>query len=250
MNIVAFVPARGQSKSILRKNIKLLGDKPLIAYSIEKAFQADIQRVIVDTEDSEIAQIAKEYGAEVMDRPNSLAKDTTSMFEVLQAEIPRIRPEPDIVLLLQPTSPFRSKVHIKLALSMLSSNLDKYDSVVSVERVPEKYNPAVVIIGTPMGKKMVMGKLGFVQNLKAMFTGKTWSEPSLSGVPISQRITRRQDHPEAWVPTGSIYLFKTENLKKGSIYGDRVMLIEAESSVNINSIEDWEQAEEYLKNAK
>ena len=70
-----------------------------------------------------------------------------------------------------------------------------------------------------------------------------------SGSPVSQRIIRRQDHPEAFVPTGSIYLFKTDNLiKYGSMYGKRVMILETESEININSSKDWEQAELWLTN--
>jgi CMP-N-acetylneuraminic acid synthetase len=87
-------------------------------------------------------------------------------------------------------------------------------------------------------KKMVLGRI------------KSWfKKPKLilSGVPISQRITRRQEFPEAWIPTGSIYLFKTSNLKKGSIYGDNIMLMETESEININSLEDWNKAEELCK---
>lgn len=227
-NIVAFIPARGGSKSIPRKNIKLLGGKPLIAYSIETAIQAGIGRVIVSTEDEEIATISREYGAEVMfvsleeAKERGIHQDTSSMFQVLKSEIPRIDPLPELVLLLQPTSPFRKKLYITTALSMLSAKLIEYDSVISVERVPEKYNPAQVIISTPLGKRMA------------------------SGSPISNRITMRQRFPEAWIPTGSIYLFKTENLKKGSLYGEDVMLLETEPELNINCVEDWEKAEELL----
>lgn len=248
-NIVVFIPARSGSKSILDKNIKMLGDKPLMAYTIQAAFNAGIQRVIVDTDSEEYARIAKEWGAEVMIRASILAKDNTSMFEVLRTEVPKITPAPDLVLLLQPTSPFRNKNHILLAIEYLCANLEKYDSLVSVEKVPEKYNPAVVIIQTPNGKGMIMGKLKtWKGKLIAKFIGKTWTKPSLSGVPIVDRITKRQENPEAWVPTGSIYLFKTSNLKEGGIYGKEIMLLETDGSININSQEDWDLAEEYLKN--
>jgi len=243
MNIVAFIPARGGSKGIPHKNIKLLGNKPLLSYSIESAFMAGLSRVIVNTDDSEIADIAKQYGAEVMYVPPLIAKqrgihqDKSSMYEVLKSEVPRIKPAPDLVLLLQPTTPFRKTSHINIASSMLSKNLENYDSIISVEKVPDKYNPAVVIVDGISGKKMAIGKI------KSWF-GKT--ENVLSGVPISQRITRRQDNPQAWIPTGSIYLFKAENLKKGSIYGERVMLLETESTINLNSQEDWDLAEKWI----
>lgn len=249
LNIVAFIPCRSGSKSIPDKNIKELGGKPLIAYSIESAISAGIKKIIVSTDSEEYARIAKQWGAEVMMRPLSLAKDNTSMLELLRYEIARITPKPDLVLLLQPTSPFRSRVKTLLAIEYLSANLDKFDSLVAVEKVPEKYNPAVVIIQTPTGKGMVMGKLKtWKEKIISKFTGKTWTKPSLSGVPISHRITQRQENPLAWIPTGSIYLFKTENLQGGSIYGKEIMLLETEPSININDQKDWDNAEDYLKN--
>lgn len=251
-NIVAFIPARGGSKSIPKKNIKLLGGKPLIAYSIQSAIQAGL-RTIVNTDSEEIASIAKEYGAEVMMRPSSIAEDKTSMFEVLQKEIPKISPKPDLVLLLQPTSPFRGSVHVKHAISYMTNSYENFDSLVTVEQVPEKYNPAQVIIGTQTGKGMVLGKLlprtPKQWLLDWFFNNPKYTKPSLSGVPIASRLTRRQDFPEAWIPTGSMYVIKSSNLDKGSMYGDRVLLYESESSININEPSDWDLAEAEIKNA-
>lgn len=247
-NIVAFIPARGGSKSIPKKNIKLLGDKPLIAYSIQSAIKLGL-RTIVNTDSEEIAKVAKDYGAEVMMRPTSLAGDKTSMFEVLKNEVPKISPIPELVLLLQPTSPLRGSVHLKHAISYAVNSLENYDSLVAVEQVPEKYNPAQVIIGTQNGKGMVMGKTP-MGKIAAFFLGMRYTKPSLIGVPIASRLTRRQDFPEAWIPSGSIYIFKTSNLEKGSMYGDRVMLYESESTTNINEPEDWELAEQELTKTK
>lgn len=247
-NLVAFIPCRSGSKSIKDKNIKLLGDKPLLAWSIQSAQQAGIERVIVSSDSPKYLDLAKEWGAEPMLRPENLAQDNTSMFELLRSEVFKIKPLPNLVLLLQPTSPFRSKLHIQLAVSMLSSNLDKYDSVISVERVPEKWNPYAMILEIPTGKGMIVRKLlGFKEKLASYFTGKKFVGPNLSGYPISQRITRRQDLPQCWLPTGSIYALKTENLKKGSIYGDRVMLLETEPQVNINDQSDFDKAIKYLE---
>lgn len=246
-NIVAFIPARGGSKSILRKNIKLLGGKPLIAYSIQSAIQAGL-RPIVNTDSEEIAKVAKEYGAEVMIRPANLAEDKTSMFEMLNIEVPKISPVPELVLLLQPTSPLRGHVHLKHAISYMVNSLNNYDSLIAVEKVPEKYNPAQVIIGTQNGKGMVIGKTLPARWLSKLLGIYGVSKPSLLGVPIASRLTRRQDFPEAWIPSGSIYIFKASNLDKGSIYGDKVLLYESEPTININEPEDWELAEQELKN--
>ena len=247
MNIAAFIPCRKGSKSIKDKNIKLLGGRPLMAWSIDSAFKSGVGRVIVSTDSDEYAQIAREYNAEIMMRPANLGKDTTSMFDVLKSEVPKINPVPDLVMLLQPTSPFRKNLHIKLAISCLTANLEKYDSIISAEKVPEKYNPYAMIIETSAGKRMVVRKLiGLKEKISAYFTGETFAGPTLSGYPVSQRMTRRQDLPQCWLPDGSIYLFKTENLKHGSIYGDEVMILENEGTPNLNEISDWERAEKYL----
>lgn len=221
MNIVALIPARGDSKSIVRKNLKLLGGKPLIVWSIESAYDAEIQRVIVNTDDIEIAEVAKVTGAEIMMRPPELGQDDTSMYELLKSEIPKIDPQPEIVLLFQPTSPFRKKVHIKTALSYFVNST--YNSLISVEKVPNKYHPDQVIVNIPTGLRMA------------------------TGIPISKRKTKRQDHGDAWIPDGSLYIFRPENLQKGSIYGEKTMIYENEGTININTLEDFELAEQKLK---
>lgn len=226
---VIFIPARGGSKSIINKNIKELGGKPLIAWTIEKAKKCEIDRIIVNTDSEEIAAVAREYGAEVMYMTPEEAKrrgihqDTSSMFSVLKSEIPRINPVPEVVVLLQATVPFRERLHIALAPQLLANNPD-YTSVVSMENVPDEFNPAEIMVSTPHGVTMA------------------------NGAPISERVKRRQDYPKAYRPNGSIYCFKTENLKTGSFYGDKVLALETEGTININTMNDWEKAEAYLEN--
>ena len=242
-NLIAFIPARKNSKSIPNKNLKELGGKPLISYSVESALKCGL-RTIVSTDDPEIAKIAKSYGVEVLERSSSLAKDDTSMFEVLRAEVPRIGA--DLVLLLQPTSPLRKTVHIKTAINYFQENLENYDSLVSVEKVPERFNPYAMILETSIGKGMIFRKLlTWKEKIKSWWTGKKY-EVVLSGVPISQRMTRRQDLPQCWLPTGEIYCFKASNLKEGSIYGKSTMLYQCEGSPNINSLEDFSECEKIL----
>jgi len=249
MNIVAFIPARSGSKSIPGKNIKPLGGKPLIAWTIESIPANLIPRIVVNTDGEEIAEVAKQYGVEVMMRPTSLSGDKTSMLEVLRSEVAKLNPQPDAIMLLQPTVPFRNSFHVKMAIEMLRSSWEKYDSVITVERIPEKYHPMLAIMGTQGGNQMIFVKLsGLWDKVKSLFGAKNYEGPSLTGYPISRRVTRRQDHPEAWVPTGSVYLFKTSNLKSGSFYGDKVMLMEVEPTININDPDDFEEAEQYLIN--
>ena len=166
------------------------------------------------------------------------------MYELLASEVFKLSPVPQHVLLLQPTSPFRNTNQVKIAISYFLANLEKYDSLVSVERVPEKWSPYAMIMETSSGKRMLFRKLlGWKEKL---FSKKPFVGPELSGFPISQRMTRRQDLPQCWIPTGEIYIFKSENLKSSSMYGAKTLLLEGEGSQNINTQEDWDLCEQAL----
>lgn len=105
--ILGVIPARGGSKGIKKKNIRHIAGKPLIAWTIEAARESKLlDRIIVSTEDDEIANVAREWGAEVIDRPVELATDTATTLSVLQDLIQKI--PADIVVLLQCTSPVRT----------------------------------------------------------------------------------------------------------------------------------------------
>jgi len=107
--ILGVIPARGGSKGIPRKNIKRIAGKPLIAWTIEAARRsALLDRFVVSTEDPEIAEISKGYGAEVIDRPAELATDKTTSVPLLQHILSTII-EADTIVLLQPTSPVKDK---------------------------------------------------------------------------------------------------------------------------------------------
>ena len=136
MNTVAIIPARGGSKGILRKNIKELCGKPLIAYIIETALKVEeLDRVIVSTEDNEIAATAKKYGAEVpFIRPEELTEDETPTLPVLQHAVKYLAEEenykPDIVVLLYATSPLLRAERVTEAVKKLKEG--GFDSVLSV----------------------------------------------------------------------------------------------------------------------
>ena len=240
-DLVCFIPARRNSKSIPEKNTKLLGGKPLVAWSIETAKNCGLERIVVNTDDPKIAEIASRYGVEAQMRPLNLGWDDTPMFDVLRSEIFKLSPVPDHVLLLQPTSPFRNKNQVNIALGYFLANLEKYDSLVSVERVPEKYHPYAMILESSSGKRMLFRKLiGWKEKL---FSKQKFVGPLLSGFPISTRIMRRQDLPQCWIPDGSIYLFRADNLKQGSLYGKQTMLLETEVTRNLNTLEELEEVE-------
>lgn len=109
MNIVGIIPARGGSKRLPGKNIKLLAGKPLIAHTIETAKKSKyINKIILSTEDEKIAEIAKQFGAEIIKRPQELAQDTTKTAPVLLHAVDELEKSgyfPDIVVLLQATCP-------------------------------------------------------------------------------------------------------------------------------------------------
>lgn len=138
MEVLAIIPARGGSKGISRKNIRLFGGVPLIVHTIKAALQSkNISRVIVSTEDEEIARIAKTHGAEVpFLRPKSLAKDNSeakyAIVDLLQKLKIRENYTPEYIIALQPTSPLRETGDIEKAIHLFKTK--KADSLVSVCR--------------------------------------------------------------------------------------------------------------------
>jgi len=146
MNVLAVIPARGGSKGIKFKNLQDVGGKPLIAHTIEASISSRlISRTIVSTDDPQIAEVAKEYGASVpFMRPSMYATDTAKSIDVAihaLSECASIYNENyDLFVLLQPTSPFRTATHIDEAL-MLLSNDPNADSLISVKEVSNDCNP-------------------------------------------------------------------------------------------------------------
>jgi CMP-N,N'-diacetyllegionaminic acid synthase len=137
---LAVIPARGGSKRIPRKNLRLLCGKPLIWYTIEAAKQAKrLTDWVVSTEDKEIADLALSYGAFVVKRPDSLAEDDTTSGAVVRHALDwmEVDREPyDIVMLLHPTSPIRDPKHIDEAVEKLGAS--PLDTLASVYKLPQK----------------------------------------------------------------------------------------------------------------
>lgn len=145
MNVLGLIPARGGSKGIRRKNLTLLNGKPLIEYTIGAARGSRyLSRIIVSTDDPEIADVSLALGAEVpFLRPDALAQDETGAGEVMIHAIDWLEQNEswvaDIIVYLQPTSPLRKSHHIDDAIQLLAS--DNLDVVVSVTEVPHQYTP-------------------------------------------------------------------------------------------------------------
>ena len=116
---LAIIPARGGSKRLPRKNVLDLNGKPLIAWSIEAGVKSSyINKVLVSSDDSEILEISKQYGAEIIIRPDELASDTATTFDAIKHSIENSEPY-DYVILLQPTSPLRDTKQINEAIDLL-----------------------------------------------------------------------------------------------------------------------------------
>lgn len=136
-SIVALIPARGGSKRIPRKNIRVLAGHPLLAYTIAAARQAGIfSGVYVSTEDAITAQVAKHYGAEVIDRPAKFATDISPDIEWVQHALRQISPKSHAFSILRPTSPFRMPETIRQAWRIFCAlEPENYESLRAVEPV-------------------------------------------------------------------------------------------------------------------
>lgn len=140
-HVVALIPARGGSKSVVYKNLYPLGGRPLLAWPIETARATPaIDRVIVSTEDAKIAESARALGAEIHDRPNELATDTALVIDAirhLRNQLKKAGEPADILILLEATSPFRSPGMIERCLDRLVR--EKLDSIATFH--PTSVNP-------------------------------------------------------------------------------------------------------------
>ncbi|MHB1105105.1 MAG: acylneuraminate cytidylyltransferase family protein [Lutibacter sp.] len=231
MRVLAIIPVRGGSKGVPGKNIKMLGGKPLITYTIQAAQKATlVTDIILSTDSDEIIQIAQEYGLEVpFKRPESLATDESPTILTVLHALEYFLAKGisfDAVCLLQVTNPFRTSEFIDLAIEKFIHS--KADSLISVLKVPHEFNPHWVFEENAAG------------NLK-ISTGE------------SEIISRRQELSTAYYRDGSIYITKTEVLlNQQSLYGKSIAYIEADKSrhVNIDTMEDWESAVAMAKKLK
>lgn len=217
MKIVAIIPARGRSKGIPRKNVKELYEKPLIAYIIETALKVkELDRVIVSTEDKEIAEIAKEYSADVpFMRPEELARDETPTLPVLQHAVKYLEDKenykPDIVVLLYATSPLLKHERVSEAIKMLKEG--EFDSILSV--VEDR--------------------------------GHYWIERNGSYKKFYPKVLKnRQFTKPLFEENGAIYICKRDILmEKNEIVGGKIgfLVMKREESIDIDEPLDFEFAE-------
>ena len=135
MKKIAIIPARSGSKGLPNKNILMLGNKPLIAYTIEAALKSkEFERVIVSTDSLEYKYIAEKFGAEVFMRSKELSNDKASSFVVIEDVLNKIETTIDYFVLLQVTSPFRNENHIKESIELFEKSISEYDFLISMQK--------------------------------------------------------------------------------------------------------------------
>lgn len=225
--VLAIIPARGGSKSIPRKNIRHFAGYPLIAFSIAAGLGAEsISRVVVSTDDEEIAQVAKDFGAEVpFLRPEALSQDDTPDLPVFQHALDWLKTheayEPGVIVQLRPTSPFRRKAHIDQAVWRLFEN-PQADSIRTV-CIPFQ-NPY---------KMWRIYRDGFMQPLISADMPEAYNLP-------------RQVLPEVYWQTGYVdAAWAATIMEKDSMTGKSILplVIGADEWIDIDSPDDWSRAE-------
>lgn len=222
-DILAIIPARGGSKGVLRKNILKLAGKPLIAYTIEAALGSSfIKRLIVSTEDEEIADISQEWGAEVpFLRPAELATDTAKAITLVKhmlLEMEKLdNQEYKVIVYLEPPAPFKTSDDIDACIELFFEQ--KPASVISVNEA-NQFHPILM-------KKIENNELKPIWR----------DEPE--GVP------RQLYSPKAFMRNGAVYVIKKENILNDVFYGKPIVpyIMPIERSICIDSILDWYAAE-------
>ena len=228
MKILGIIPARGGSKGVPGKNIKLLNGKPLLAYTSEVASQSKyLCKVILSSDDEKTIEVAKTLNIEVpFIRPLELSADDTPTIDVVKHALTWFENWNvfyDAVCILQPTSPFRTVAFLDEAIAKFTDS--GCDSLVSVQKVPHEYNPHWTFEVNANGNLQIA-------------TGE------------KQIITRRQELPNAFHRDGVIYITKTDVVQKqNSLYGESIAFLESpkEFYMNIDTREDWERAEQIAK---
>jgi len=222
LRVLGIIPARGGSKGLPGKNIKLLNGIPLIAYTIKEALNSNLEEFIVSTDSEEIAEVARNYGGKVpFLRPAEIATDNASSLDVVLHALDFMKEhegkEYDAIMLLQPTTPYRDREDINQAINLLMSS--GADSVISVTDVGGTH-PARM-------KFIVDGNLIDPPFVEA-FEGQN-----------------RQELPPMYIRNGGIYLTKVDTIRKGSFKGNisKALVMPEKKSVNIDNIDDFEFAE-------
>ena len=223
LKILGIIPARGGTKEIKRKNILKIGGKTLVELAIKSAKKSKLlTRIILSSEDKEILKIAKKSGVEIpFIRPKKLAKDNSSTFSVLKHAVKWLEKNEnwraDIIVLLQPTTPFRKGTHIDAVVKLLLKS--RSDAAITIKKVSYPSHWLLKIVNK--------------NKISNLFKG-------------GNRYLRRQDAPQAYQPAGLVSALTRKllfSLKTTLPAGDtRGYIIPSKFGINIDSSHDYKLA--------
>lgn len=222
--VLAIIPARGGSKGLPRKNIVDLAGKPLIAWTIEASMCSKyITKTVVTSDDDEILNVSRQYGADLIKRPKELALDITPSEPVIKHvidELKKVNKKFDYIVLLQPTSPLRSVEHIDNAFDMLFKS--KATALISVYEIDNK-----------ILKAFKENKDGYIKAV------------SDSRYPFM----RRQDLPKTYMSNGAIYIIQEkEFVDNNNLLTDKTIhyVMDNIQSMDIDTYVDLEKVKKYF----
>lgn len=223
MNILGIIPARGGSKGIPRKNVRMLAGKPLIAWTIEAAMESTkLSRLVVSSDDGEILVVARTYGAEIIMRPLELATDDALTIDVVHHALQVSDTNFDAVMLLQPTCPLRTADDIDYAVARFRNS--DFDSLISVTDVGAIH---------PFRMKRIVYDGQVVNYIDQGF----------------EDMRPRQQLPLVYIRCGSIYVTAIELVTRSrTLVGGKVgyVITPSDRAINIDTLDDFERAERWI----
>lgn len=221
MKILVVIPARGGSKGIPRKNIRLMNGRPLISYIIQTAKHSSfLPDVYVSTDSTEIAEISSNYGALIIDRNQSLAGDMVTLDPVIYDALIRCEKENrctyDLIITMQPTSPLTT-------VNTLDSAIQKF--------IDEKYNTLLSVVNKPH---------------------LSWTEKDGKVIPAYEKRLNRQQLPKNYLETGAFVIVDRKSISENSRFGEKVGVFEVPEieSIDIDDASDWVITESLMKKKK
>lgn len=221
MKILVVIPARGGSKGIPRKNVRLMNGKPLISYAIKTAKSSSFSPdVYVSTDSTEIADISSNYGAKIIDRNQSLAGDMVTLDPVIYDALVRCEKENnciyDLIITMQPTSPLTT-------VQTLDAAIQKF--------IDENYNTLLSVVNKPH---------------------LSWTEKNGVVIPAYEKRLNRQQLPKNYLETGAFVIVDRKSITENSRFGEKVGVFEVpeRESIDIDDATDWVMTESLMKKKK
>lgn len=227
-DVLVVIPARGSSRGIPRKNARPFLGRPLLAWAVEAACESGVaDRVVVSTDDEELAEIGRAAGAEVpFLRPAELATDDAPTAPAIAHAVEQLGWSGRHVVILEPTSPARRPFHLREAVGLLART--GADSLASVSPIPHHFVPSKALALLPDG-----------------------TIEGVTGTPIVEMRHARQDLEQVFAFDGVVFACRTELLRRApaTIWGERVLgyRVDRRYAIDLDEPDDWEPAEARLR---